>query len=110
MYETLPIINFSTKYIYSNHLLDYTAISTMADGVNKELSSTDVFNDKKDLEKNQNLDDLGVNDAGVIPKGTIDPVYEAKARVLNHAVGALTTNGVKLTTPDPRDWNGMVPM
>lgn len=23
---------------------------------------------------------------GAIPKGTIDPVYEAKARVLNHAV------------------------
>ena len=28
----------------------------------------------------------GVEDAGAIPKGTIDPVYEAKARVLNHAV------------------------
>jgi hypothetical protein len=28
----------------------------------------------------------GVDDAGAIPKGTIDPVYEAKARVLNHAV------------------------
>ena len=27
-----------------------------------------------------------VEDAGTIPKGTIDPVYEAKARVLNHAV------------------------
>lgn len=26
-------------------------------------------------------------DYGVIPKGTIDPVYEAKARVLNNAVG-----------------------
>lgn len=29
---------------------------------------------------------LGVDDAGAIPKGTIDPVYEAKARVLNRAV------------------------
>jgi hypothetical protein len=29
-----------------------------------------------------------VDDAGAIPKGTIDPVYEAKARVLNHAVSA----------------------
>jgi hypothetical protein len=27
-----------------------------------------------------------IDDAGAIPKGTIDPVYEAKARVLNHAV------------------------
>lgn len=28
----------------------------------------------------------GVDDVGAIPKGTIDPVYEAKARVLNRAV------------------------
>lgn len=28
----------------------------------------------------------GVNDAGTIPKGQIDPVYEAKARVLNRAI------------------------
>ena len=27
-----------------------------------------------------------LDDAAAIPKGTIDPVYEAKARVLNHAV------------------------
>jgi hypothetical protein len=29
---------------------------------------------------------IGLDDEAVIPKGTIDPVYEAKARVLNHAV------------------------
>ena len=29
---------------------------------------------------------LGIDDVGAIPKGTIDPVYEAKARVLNRAV------------------------
>ena len=33
---------------------------------------------------------IGVDDEAVIPKGTIDPVYEAKARVLNHAVCAST--------------------
>ena len=33
----------------------------------------------------------GFDDAGAIPKGTIDPVYEAKARVLNHAVSAPMT-------------------
>jgi hypothetical protein len=32
----------------------------------------------------------GVDDAGAIPKGHIDPVYEAKARVLNHAVSVIT--------------------
>ena len=31
----------------------------------------------------------GTNDVAAIPKGTIDPVYEAKARVLNHAVCSL---------------------
>jgi hypothetical protein len=35
---------------------------------------------------NGRLEELGANDAGAIPKGTLDPVYEAKARVLNHAV------------------------
>lgn len=29
---------------------------------------------------------VGIEDAAAIPKGTIDPVYEAKARILNHAV------------------------
>ena len=31
---------------------------------------------------------VGLDDEAAIPKGTIDPVYEAKARVLNHAVCA----------------------
>lgn len=30
----------------------------------------------------------GANDDGAIPKGQIDPVYEAKARVLNRAVSS----------------------
>ena len=32
---------------------------------------------------------VGGDDAGAIPKGTIDPIYEAKARVLNRAVSLL---------------------
>ena len=32
---------------------------------------------------------VGINDESTLPKGTIDPVYEAKARVLNRAVGGL---------------------
>ena len=32
------------------------------------------------------VEPAGVNDEGAIPKGTIDPVYEAKARVLNRAI------------------------
>lgn len=29
---------------------------------------------------------VGINEAAAIPKGTLDPVYEAKARVLNKAI------------------------
>ena len=29
---------------------------------------------------------LGIDEAAAIPKGTLDPVYEAKARVLNKAI------------------------
>lgn len=54
----------------------------------------------------------GVDEAAAIPQGTIDPVYEAKARVLNHAASHLflplgpTTNALS----DSRDWHGMVPV
>ena len=32
---------------------------------------------------------LGADEAAAIPKGTMDPVYEAKARVLNRAVSSI---------------------
>jgi hypothetical protein len=39
---------------------------------------------------NESMEDENIlealDEAAAIPKGTIDPVYEAKARVLNHAV------------------------
>lgn len=37
--------------------------------------------------RNGNLDNHGIYDETIIPTGALDPVYEAKARVLNHAVG-----------------------
>jgi hypothetical protein len=45
--------------------------------------------DKDDNEQVLTTDsiDLGV---AALPKGTLDPVYEAKARVLNHAVSFIT--------------------
>lgn len=40
-----------------------------------------------------------LDEAAAIPKGTIDPVYEAKARVLNHAVRAgLQIHVIKVLT------------
>lgn len=40
--------------------------------------------------RNISVDDEG---ASAIPKGTIDPVYEAKARVLNNAVRSYMPKG-----------------
>lgn len=42
--------------------------------------------DKKGEDVYASAEVQGIDDAGTIPKGQIDPVYEAKARVLNHAV------------------------
>ena len=44
---------------------------------------TTIERDGKDTDFNHVV---GLDDAAAIPKGTLDPVYEAKARVLNHAV------------------------
>jgi hypothetical protein len=58
----------------------------------------------------------GIDEVAAIPKGTIDPVYEAKARVLNHAVRnslpcRLTDFDSKADTfPDSRNWHGLVSM
>lgn len=47
------------------------------------------------------LDIHGIDDVAIIPKGALDPVYEAKARVLNRAVRAVSSrDGLDLdTTP-----------
>ncbi|KAI1454826.1 MFS general substrate transporter [Annulohypoxylon moriforme] len=46
-------------------------------------------NGKTSNENEQHLGEdvaIGIEDASTIPKGTVDPVYEAKARVLNRAI------------------------
>ncbi len=50
----------------------------------------------------------GLDDIAALPKGTLDPVYEAKARVLNHAVCFLYSlrSAFSLSiTPHSRDIN-----
>jgi hypothetical protein len=54
----------------------------MADDEKKVIDATNAGAEEAGLQQLPS----GVDDAGVIEKGTIDPVYEAKARVLNHAV------------------------
>lgn len=39
-----------------------------------------------------------INDVAALPKGTLDPVYEAKARVLNHAVRVWQIRGLRFLT------------
>jgi hypothetical protein len=46
---------------------------------------TTIERDGKDTDFNYVISS---DDTTAIPKGTLDPVYEAKARVLNHAVRA----------------------
>lgn len=68
--------------------------------------------DSGDKSPEQHTLPAGVDDVGAIPKGHIDPVYEAKARVLNHAVGPATQSLdlITLTSVDPRYWHGLVSM
>jgi hypothetical protein len=54
---------------------------------------------------------IAAEDVATIPKGTIDPVYEAKARVLNHAVGSPCTRSMEfvlIIKIDTRDRYGLV--
>ena len=52
---------------------------------------------------------VGTGDASPLPKGTIDPVYEAKARVLNRAVCTSWLPEVEyLILADSRHWYGLV--
>lgn len=41
-----------------------------------------------------------VEDEAIIPKGALDPVYEAKARILNRAVSPVTMGERMSTTAD----------
>lgn len=54
-----------------------------------EVGNADDANSKHKSSHSGGGDDEGA----VIPRGTINPVYEAKARVLNHAVCNLSLNG-----------------
>ncbi|KAN0089680.1 MFS general substrate transporter [Hyaloscypha variabilis] len=53
------------------------------DDVPAATGHTTIERDGKDTDFNHVV---GLDDAAAIPKGTLDPVYEAKARVLNHAI------------------------
>lgn len=49
------------------------------------IAASGNFSDEKGSKEHFSVSSA-VDDAAALPKGTIDPVYEAKARVLNHAV------------------------
>lgn len=43
--------------------------------------------------------DTGSDDAVIIPKGSLDPVYESKAQVLNKAVSSLESAAARRKAP-----------
>jgi hypothetical protein len=56
---------------------------------------------------------IGVGDVAVLPTDTIDPVYEAKAQVLNRAVRntpSIRQERLADIVPDPRHRDGLVSM
>jgi len=60
----------------------------MADPIEKKIETDQGIIPEDTIEANlENEDDNIAGRDGVLPKGSIDPVYEAKARVLNNAVG-----------------------
>lgn len=54
------------------------------ENINTAAKTTAMGDDNES--KDDGTSPLALDEAAAIPKGTIDPVYEAKARVLNHAV------------------------
>lgn len=65
----------------SHHSVDHHDSPPQDDKIAKE---TGVENGTDAKEPDPSL--IAIDEPAAIPKGTIDPVYEAKARVLNHAV------------------------
>lgn len=63
-----------------------------------------------DLEARRDSTSIGAEDAAILPTGVLDPVYDAKARVLNHAVSLdeLPHRAWSLTGADPRHRHGLV--
>ena len=78
--ETQPLLN------------DSTSTSTSTSSTAKMGAIAEQHDDKGDIPvpENSRRDSVlsSIDDVGIIPKGVLDPVYEAKARVLNRAVGA----------------------
>jgi hypothetical protein len=58
----------------------------MAETIEKESAARDYPNHSDVKREASETGPTEVGSVATIPKGTIDPVYEAKARVLNHAV------------------------
>jgi hypothetical protein len=50
------------------------------------VTKTPATGDQNESKETETTSVPSLDEAAAIPKGTIDPVYEAKARVLNHAV------------------------
>jgi hypothetical protein len=62
--------------------------SRLADPISDDIAKDQVREGGAESKENiPSISATGADEIAALPKGTIDPVYEAKARVLNHAVG-----------------------
>jgi hypothetical protein len=57
----------------------------MTDVTSSDIEKKGAYENEKRGSVGENIA-VGIHDESIIPEGTIDPVYEAKARVLNRAV------------------------
>lgn len=83
-----------------------------ADTLQGERKAYGSFNDDNARRDTDSLADT-TDDEAIIPKGALDPVYEAKARVLNRAVSVSFPRPRGLfdrgfVCSDPRYWHGEV--
>lgn len=71
--------------------------------VDKTAAAVVQGEDKDDKDDNAQVLTADSIDLGVaaLPKGTLDPVYEAKARVLNHAVSIIARSMEIYIYPSP---------
>lgn len=109
----IPYLNCLCTMASKNEISESRIVSGESNGNRDTIDKSAIVGDE--TESKEEISGLsGIDDLAAIPKGTIDPVYEAKARVLNHAVHSFIVCKPCARDanqcPDSRNWHGMVSM
>lgn len=81
----IPYVNCLCTMASKNEISESRIVSGESNGNRDTIDKSAIVGDETES-KEETSGLSGIDDLAAIPKGTIDPVYEAKARVLNHAV------------------------